>query len=223
MKIVNKNDFLTNSANTLGNIVDMFSALPELELKNLNNEQTALVIVDMVNGFTREGALQSSRIEGIIPEIAALSQSCDDLNIIKLAFGDNHTEASPEFAAYPPHCMEGTTEAEVVDEIKDVGGYKLIPKNSTNGFLEEEFHKWMGENPQINTFIITGDCTDICILQFAVTLKTWFNKKNEMARIIVPLNAVETYDLGLHDGDLVNVMALFNMLINGIELVAAIK
>jgi nicotinamidase-related amidase len=201
----------------------MFSALPELELKNLNGEQTSLVIVDMLNGFTREGALRSSRIEVVIPEIAELSKKCDEFGIAKLAFGDSHTEASPEFAAYPPHCMEGTSEEEIVDELKEIGGYTLIPKNSTNGFLEEEFQNWISQNQDVNTFIIIGNCTDICIQQFAVTLKTWFNKKNEMARIIVPLNAVETYDLGLHDGDLVNVMALLNMLINGIELVAAIK
>lgn len=43
--------------------------------------------------------------------------------------------------------------------------------------------------------------------------------QNKKVRVIVPLNAVETYDLGIHNGDLMNVMALYNMIINGVEVV----
>lgn len=171
----------------------------------------------------REGALKSSRVEELIPEITELSKMCDKLEISKLAFADCHIEASPEFDAYPTHCVAGTYEGEIVDEIKEIGGYTLIPKNSANGFLEEEFQKWLKENQQMNIFIITGDCTDICVQQFAITLKTWFNMQNKKVRIIVPVNAVETYDFELHDGDLMNVIALYNMITNGIEVVKAIE
>jgi hypothetical protein len=34
---------------------------------------------------------------------------------------------------------------------------------------------------------------------------------------------VETYDLGTHNGDLMNVMALYNMLGNGIEVVTELE
>ncbi len=223
MEMKDKDDFLRRSAETLGEIFDMLGGLPMLRLKDLQGKQAALVIVDMVNGFTREGALKSSRVEGLIPEITGLSKVCDSLDIPKLAFADCHTKASPEFDAYPAHCMAGTHEGEIVDEIRELGGYVLIPKNSTNGFLEEEFHKWLEENQQVNTFIITGDCTDICVQQFATTLKAWFNMQDRKARVMVPMNAVETYDLGLHDGELVNLMALYNMMINGIEIVRSIK
>lgn len=223
MDMVNKNDFLDRSIKTLNEIYDMLEKLPEVKLKDLPCDRTAMVIVDMVNGFVREGALKSPRVEALIPEITRLSKLCDGLNIIKLAFADCHTAASPEFSAYPAHCMEGTSEGELVDEIKEQGGYTLIPKNSTNGFLEEKFQKWLKEHGRIDTFIITGDCTDICIQQFAITLKTWFNMQNKKSRIIVPINAVETYDLGLHNGDLVNVMALYNMTINGVEIVRNVR
>ena len=219
MKMINKNDFLKASAHTLGDIYDMLEKLPVLRLEDIRGRQTALVIVDMVNGFAREGALKSPRVEELIPEITRLLKKCDELGTLKLAFADCHTKASPEFDAYPEHCMEGTYEGEIVDEIKQAGGYTLIPKNSTNGFLEAEFQKWLEGNPQVNTFIVTGDCTDICVQQFAITLKTWFNIKNSKVRVIVPVNAVDTYDLGLHNGELVNVMALYNMIINGVEVV----
>ena len=219
MRNVNRNEFITRSAQTLGEMYDMLEGLKGIDLKDLQGKQTALIIVDMINGFAREGALKSPRVEALIPDIVKLSKQCDQLGISKLAFADCHTYASPEFNAYPQHCMIGTNEAEIVEEIKEVGGYKLIPKNSTNGFHEDGFKKWLEENNQINTFIITGDCTDICVSQFAITLKTWFNMQNKNYRVIVPVNAVDTYDLGIHNGDLVNVMALYNMIINGIEVV----
>ncbi|HOL91471.1 MAG TPA: hypothetical protein PK767_03340 [Clostridiales bacterium] len=36
-------------------------------------------------------------------------------------------------------------------------------------------------------------------------------------KVIVPVNAVDTYDAGTHDGELVSVMALYNLILNGIE------
>lgn len=223
MRMINKNEFLKSSVEALGEVFDMMEKLPAIQLKDLQGNQTALVIVDMVNGFAREGELKSLRVEGLIPEITELSKACDELHIRKIAFADCHTKASPEFDAFPPHCMIDTAEGEIVDELKEIGGYTLIPKNSTNGFLEEAFHKWLKENEHINTFVITGDCTDICVQQFAITLKTWFNMQNNRVRIIVPINAVETYDFGLHKGDLMNVMALYNMIINGIEVVQGVE
>ncbi|AGC67670.1 isochorismatase hydrolase [Thermoclostridium stercorarium subsp. stercorarium DSM 8532] len=223
MKILNREDFIRKSTDVLEKIVDMLEKLPSVKFSDLNAEQTALVIVDMINGFVREGALKSPRAEALIPEISRLSKACDELKITKLAFADSHTGESPEFDSYPEHCIRGTSESEVVDELKEVGGYILIPKNSTNGFHEEEFQKWLKRNEKINTFIVTGVCTDICVQQFAITLKTWFNMMNKKSRIIVPINTVDTYDLGVHNAELTHVMALYNMSTNGIELVSEIK
>ena len=222
MKFTSMEDFARDSSKTLYDLYKMFEEAGAIELEKLPSTHTVLVMIDMINGFARSGALMSKRVEELIPEIVSLSVKCDELGISKLAFADNHTGISPEFEAYPVHCLKDTSEAEVVDEIKNAGGYKLIPKNSTNGFLEEEFQNWLGQNPDINTFIVTGDCTDICVQQFSITLKTWFNKQNRSSRIIVPINAVDTYDLGIHNGDLTNLMALYNMHINGIEIIAAL-
>jgi len=222
IKMMLKNDFQKKGAETLGEIWELIAKLPEQQLNNLPAGQTALVMIDLVNGFARQGALHSSRVAELIPEIIRLIKACRELAIPILAFADCHTEKCPEFDVYPVHCLAGTLEGELVDEVKTVGGYTLILKNSTNGFLEEDFQKWLQENPRMTNFIITGDCTDICIQQFAITLKTWFNLHDKKARIIVPANAVETYDLGVHNADLMNMLALYNMLGNGIEVVQAI-
>lgn len=223
MKRIDKDEFLKRGMKTLEELLEWLEKLPVIRLEDLQAEQTTLVIVDMINGFAREGALASPRVEALIPEVVKLSEKCGTRGIEKLAFTDNHPSDSPEFSAYPPHCMAGTSEAEVVEEIKEIGGYTLIPKNSTNGFHEAEFKKWLERNPQIDTFLITGDCTDICVQQLAITLKTWFNMQNRKSRIIVPANSVDTYDFGLHNGDLMHVTALYNMWMNGIELVEGVE
>jgi len=223
VKMINKEDFLSKSKNTLGEIYDTLNKLDSLNLKDVEAGKTAFVIVDMINGFAREGALKSPRVEALIPEIIKISKACDELEITKLAFADCHTEASPEFGTYPAHCIKDTSEGEIVDEIKEIGGYKLIQKNSTNGFLEERFIEWLKNNQKIDTFIVSGDCTDICVEQFANSLKAWFNTCDKKVRVIVPINLVDTYELGTHNADLMNVIALYIMMGNGIEVVQNIN
>ncbi len=219
MMELDRNKFLKSSQAALESILDTLESTPIIDYSTLGPDRTALVVIDMVNGFARKGALMSERVNELVPEIMRISKVCDLLGIPKLFFADSHSENSPEFSCYPMHCRKGSSEAAVVDELRRLGGYKLIEKNSTNGFLEEEFAKWMKDYPKTDCFIVVGDCTDICIQQFATTLKAWFNKKEKKSRVIVPIGGVDTYHMESHDGDLTHVMALYNMKINGIELV----
>ena len=223
MQLVNKADFLERSKATLAELYDMLDNLPVMPLADLEAQATALVLVDLINGFARSGALQSHRVEALIPGVVRLMRAGDQMGLAKVVFADSHSNDSPEFESYPAHCLTGSIEAEPVDEIKAIGNYQLFPKNSTNGFLEAAFRKWLAENSQINTFIVVGDCTDICIQQFAVTLKAWFNRQNRSVRVIVPIDLVDTYDLGAHNADLLNVVTLFSMMGNGIEVVKTIS
>ncbi len=215
----NKFIFLKTSEAILEKIFDKFTELESIKFRHLDKTKTCLVMIDMVNGFVRKGALQSDRISSIVPEVVKLSFRCEENNIKKIAFADSHQEEAVEFKAYPPHCIEGTKEADIIDELKAIGGYRLITKNSTNGFIEPDFQEWLHDNPEVDTFIIVGDCTDICIMQFALSLKAHFNRLNQYSRIIVPMNGVNTYDADIHDGDLMHIMGLYMMMINNIEIV----
>ena len=109
MKIVNREEFMKKSVETIKEMLEMLEGLKGIKLADLDGKETALFIVDMINGFAREGALKSSRVEELIPEIVKLSKKCDEFGIQKIAFADCHTEASPEFGSYPRHSMVGTT------------------------------------------------------------------------------------------------------------------
>ncbi len=213
-------EFVNKGTQTLKEMANLLKEASPLNSDELDEDETALIVIDMINGFAREGALKSERVEVLIPVVAKLMEKMKDLPII--VFADSHPADAPEFRVYPSHCLEGTSESQVVDELKEVASYQLITKNSTNGFLAEDFQSWLAEKQQIKNFIVVGDCTDICIYQFAVTLKAYFNEKNENSRVIVPMNAVDTFDLGLHHADLMNVVLLCSMKDNGVEVVAEI-
>lgn len=214
---------LKSSETSLTKMVSLLNDSPSVSLSSLNKDQTALIIVDMVNGFVKTGPMSSPRIQTIINPICDLLKQANHHQMEVIAFADCHHPDSIEFNAYPTHCLKGDFESEIVDEIKQSGSYRLIEKSSTNGFLEPEFQHWLTTHPNINQFIIVGDCTDICVEQFAITLKTYFITQNKLTHIIVPMNCVETYDFDVHAGDLMNVIALYKMKMNGIEIVTHIE
>lgn len=223
MKLVLKNDFLEKSNAALSTMYDKFINLDKLEIEEFNKEDTALIVVDLVNGFIREGMLKSDRVESIIEVCKELMIKCENRGIEILAFADWHINNSAEFQSYPPHCIGGTSEAELVDEIKENCKYRLIKKNSTNGFMESEFRTWLETHDNIKNFIVVGDCTDICVMHFSLSLKTYFNSMDKTKRIIVPVDSVETYSLNDHDGDLMNIISLQILMWNGIDVVEHIK
>lgn len=195
------------------------NSLKSISLREVIPERTMLVVIDIVNGFVREGAMASLRIEDIIPPTVQLMKKCAAEGISITAFADCHNRDCIEFEAFPPHCIKGTSESEIVDEIKAQGGYTLIEKNSTNGFHEDKFREILSDK---DTFIISGDCTDICVMQFCLTLKTYMTANNKKCRIIIPADCIETYDAPAHSGDFMNIAAYKLMSCSGIEFVSEI-
>ncbi len=207
---------------TVCGLISEIRGLPPMDVSELIPEKTALIIVDLVNGFVRKGAMASPLIESIIPVTARLAEKCKKLGIPVAALADCHKEDCAEFGSFPVHCLENTFESELVEELRDCG-YYLIKKNSTNGFHEKEFMHALVSNPTVTTFVIVGDCTDICVMQLCLTMKTWFTRQNRQSEIIVPVNCVETYDAPGHNADFMNIAAYKIMKDSGIKFVSEIK
>lgn len=209
---------LPSAADALALIQSELSSLPSLDLSSLPPEETALFLVDLIEGFAREGPLSSPRVEALLSPAAALLRQCRSQGIACVAFADTHTPDSLELHSYPPHCLRGSREAEICRELSEVGGYTLIPKDSTNGFVEPAFEKWREAHPSIRRYLVVGDCTDICVSQFALTAKAWHNTRRIPLQVMVPLSLVDTYDGGAHQADLMNLTALYSMYGGGVEL-----
>jgi hypothetical protein len=75
-------------------------------------QHVALVCVDLLEGFTREGPLSHPRVAALIAPIVRTVERAHKLGVRDFVFlQDAHPADSPEFGAYPPHCVEGTREA----------------------------------------------------------------------------------------------------------------
>ena len=91
----------------------------------------------------------------------------------------------------------------------------------------------MDTHRDLSTVIVVGNCTDLCVYQLAMHLKLAANAQNNSLRVIVPANAVQTYDTPLetakeigalpHDGDVMHLLFLYHMRLNGIEVVREIQ
>ena len=194
--------------------------LKSKKINELNLSKTMLFIIDMNNGFAKKGALYSDRVEALINPITNLAKILETKNCEIIAFTDSHNKDSIELRSYPTHCLENDYESKIVDEISTIKNLKVIPKNSTNGFfcLEDKNFK------NIDNIIVVGDCTDICIYQFVVTLKSYFNQNNIDKNIIVPMNLVDTYHIdNIHNAEIMNIVFLNSMIQNGVEVIKEIE
>lgn len=220
-----KNVKLTEkSLTTLQQIVDSFQDLPILDVTLFNRPQTLLLHIDIVEGFLNYGALHSKEVAKIVPAVVELNDKL--MKATKVFVLDEHPQNAEEFDAYPPHCIEGTGESDLVKELVPYIQQpdRVFKKNSTNVFHAPGFVEWL-ENNRPDTIILVGDVTDICVLQAGLSLRTWFNQHNHDVRMIVPIEGVETFDLDatLHDADLHNLFALYNLRMNGLEIVQSLK
>lgn len=206
---------LSESNEIISGIYERLQSLESLDLKSLDKNRTMLLIVDINKGFAKAGALYSDRIEKLINPISNLAKCALNNGIKVKAFTDYHTEGSIELKAYPKHCMKDTDEWELVEEL-NLEGIEVIKKNSTNGFLEENF---ILNKEEIDNVIIVGDCTDICIYQLAISLRAEFNRVNKDGEIYVPKKLVDTFDMPMHKANFMNYVFLNSMLDNGVKVI----
>jgi nicotinamidase-related amidase len=215
---------------------DWYAALPNADLAALigeHPEQVAVCSIDMINGFCKAGPLSGPRVGALIPPVVALFTRAYTLGVRAFVLTqDTHDPATPEFGSYPPHCLAGTAESQTVAELAELpfaDQITTIAKNSLSSHLGTTFDAWLRERPALETFIIIGNCTDLCLYSAAMHLRLEAHALNLSRRVIVVAHAADTFDipvsvaheLGIyaHDGDLHHVLFLHHMAQNGVEVV----
>jgi nicotinamidase-related amidase len=200
-------------------------------------DKTAIISVDVIKGFCSTGPLASPRVNAIIQPIVVLFETAwqHGLRNILLA-QDTHEAEAVEFGSYPPHCVRGTEEAETVDEFTQLPFFDqliVFEKNSIASGLNSNLQEWIGKHPEIERYIVVGDCTDLCTYQLAMHLRLDANERQIQRRVILPADCVNTYDISVaqareigglpHPGDLMHAIFLYHMYTNGIEVFRTIQ
>ena len=234
-------NFLTQATQFLQELVAWERDLPSLSWDDFVVEaqqgKVALFSVDMINGFCHEGVLSSPRIKGIIPAVVAAFKGAHALGVRNFVLAqDSHTPDAVEFACFPPHCQAGSSESQSIPELASLpfaNLYQIVPKNSLDAFYGTNMRGWLDEHHDLHTAVVVGNCTDLCVYQMAMHLKLYANAYNLKWRVIIPANAVQTYDtpletartLGIlpHNGDVLHLLFLYHMSLNGVEIVRSLS
>jgi len=233
-------NFMEQSKPFLSALVEWERHLPTIAWSDLQPEaqqgRIAVFSVDMINGFCHEGVLSSPRVKSIIPAVVSTFENAYDIGIREFILAqDCHSPDSVEFADFPPHCQIGSSEANTIPELANLpfaNLYKVVAKNSLNVFHGTGLGEWLETHRDLYAIIVVGDCTDLCVHQTAMHLKLHANAHNLKMRVIVPENAVQTYDMPVetanaigalpHNGDFMHLVFLYHMRLNGIEVVREI-
>lgn len=152
----------------------------------------AVLVVDMLRGFMEEGypLYCGAGARGIIPHIWQLLDEETKKGSKIFFIADCHAPDDLEFRMFPPHCIAGSPESEVILELKRFAA-RTISKQRYSAFyntgLEKELQKLKPEK-----IIVCGVCTDICVMH------TVADARNRDYAVEVPVDCVASFDEGAH-------------------------
>lgn len=141
---------------------------------HLDPARTALVIVDMQNGFCHpDGSLYAPPSEAAIEPIARLLDRCREVGVQVVFTRDVHPPQQfdeahyyDEFDRWGEHVLEGSWEAEIVDELRVGDEDHIVEKHTYDAFQQTEFDGWLTAR-QLDDLVICGTLANVCVLHTA--------------------------------------------------------
>ena len=153
----------------------------------------AVLVIDMLRGFLEEGRplYCGDRARAIIPKIQGLLKRELKLGSKVFFICDHHDPDDLEFKMFPPHCIAGTPEAEVIPELTKYHG-EIIPKKRYSAFFGTPLEKKL-KDLRPEKIIVCGVCTDICVMH------TVADARNRDYDVEVPVDCVAAFDEKAHN------------------------
>lgn len=170
-----------------------------MNIKNLKMYKGMLIIVDMVNGFAKEGALADPKIAEKVPRQIELIKEAKIRGDLIVFIKDTHDENSIEhkrFGEKDNHCNRNSGEELVIDELKEYEYNKdtlSIEKNSTSFMEAPKFRELITEATNLESVDVVGCCTDICVTNGTMGLANYFDQWNRDVEIRVHEDAIATF------------------------------
>ena len=140
----------------------------------LDPTQTALVVVDMQNGFCHpDGSLYAPDSEAAIEPVAGLVERARDAGASVVFTRDVHPPAQfedahyyDEFDRWGEHVVEGSWEAELVAELDPRESDLVVEKHTYDAFHETQLQGWLDAHG-IRDLVICGTLANVCVLHTA--------------------------------------------------------
>jgi nicotinamidase/pyrazinamidase len=148
----------------------------------------AVIVIDLLKGFMEEGypLFCGDQARLIIPRISRLLDRELEKGSKILFLCDSHDPDDLEFKMFPPHCVTGTEEAEIIPELRGYAG-EVISKNRFSCFFNTPLDDRLQEiRPE--KLIVCGVCTDICVMH------TVGDARNRDYEVDVPTDCVASFN-----------------------------
>jgi len=152
----------------------------------------AVIVSDMLRGFLEEGYPLYCGIEArnIIPNVQKLLERELEQGSKVFYLCDHHTQDDPEFEMFPPHCIEGTEEAELIPELSQYAG-EIVPKRTFSSFYNTPLDERL-DTLEAETIVVCGVTTHICVLQAVI------DARNRNYEVEVPTDCVASFNKQAH-------------------------
>jgi nicotinamidase-related amidase len=140
----------------------------------LDPTQTALVVVDMQNGFCHpEGSLYAPDSEATIEPVAGLIERARDDGASIVFTRDVHPPEQfedahyyDEFDRWGEHVLKGSWEAELVEELSPHDADLVVEKHTYDAFHETQLAGWLDAHG-IKDLVVCGTLANVCVLHTA--------------------------------------------------------
>lgn len=204
-------ELLKKERRKLSTIIDKVEYLKQLK--------RLVIVVDMVNGFVKEGPLAAFNIMEVVPRQVEILEEAEKEEGTGICFiRDSHPINAEEFKVYGPHCIEGTKETEVIDELKRFqNGNIEYFKNSTNFMFARKFQSDLQQAKELERIDLMGCLSEVCVKNGAISLRTFLDEYNKDIQLGVYEDAIDTFDAPGHNAYEVTNNALKEMANNGIK------
>jgi len=137
-------------------------------------DSTALLVVDMQNGFCHpDGSLYAPGSEAAIEPVAQLVERAREADVQVIYTRDVHPPDQfedahyyDEFERWGEHVVEGSWEAEIVDELRVTDEDHVVVKHTYDAFYQTELEGWLTAHG-IDTLLFCGTLANVCVFHSA--------------------------------------------------------
>ena len=135
---------------------------------------TALVVVDMQNGFCHpDGSLYALGSEDAIEPVGELVDRAHDAGVQVIYTRDVHPPDQfddahyyDEFDRWCAHVLEGSWDAEIVEELPVTDDDYVVVKHTYDAFHQTELEGWLQAHG-IKTLLFCGTLANVCVFHTA--------------------------------------------------------
>ena len=138
-------------------------------------DQTAVVVVDVQNGFCHlDGSLYAPASEACVDPVTDLVGRAREAGARVVYTRDVHPPGQfdgahyyDEFERWGEHVVEGSWEAELVDELDPAGVREhVVEKHTYDAFHETDLDGWLSARG-VEDLLICGTLANVCVLHTA--------------------------------------------------------